>query len=412
MDRDARVVKGDEMSAQTARAGRVMPASRTRRRAAFAVPLAVFAAVSLAGSALAGWSPTHTLRELPPEHDLQPEDLSANGMEVVAGWREEPVDSNFTELRVRESRDAGTTFGMSERITADPTRKARDLSLDSGGGSHWAAWTEKRPTAANQQRERVFMAGKPYGTGIWDPVPVSRNADIARFPTIAHTTGRLFVSYQARVSGAWRVMIQHARTDEGIFGAMIDMGSAPFGRGAPHLDATDSRVHLAWSDGNIRLRRATLGGAPDYPVAWLPTQDLGAGQWPVVVAGGSGVAVFFYRDGDTYVRVSQDHGATFAAARRLLDGDPSVFVYIPTDAAISGARIVLSAEGGGDAFGQQHRLTSTNGGLSWTAQMVNDAYADERHVAFTVEGSAPTLAEAFFASRFTELQRVVYHRNV
>ena len=193
------------------------------------------------------------------------------------------------------------------------------------------------------------------------------------------------------------MIIQNARTDEGIFGGPTNVASAPFSNGEPHLDATNSKLYLAWSDGNIRLKRANLGGAPGYSVGWLATQNLGVGESPVVVAGGSRVAVFFYRDGDTWVRVSQNSGGTFSAAEKLLDGDPKVYVYLPTNATISGSKIVLSAIGGGDAFGTQYRLTSNDGGDTWTEQLANGSYLDERQVAITLEGGIPTLAEIWFA---------------
>ena len=166
------------------------PATRTRgRHRAAALPLAIGAALMLAGTAIGGWSPTLTLRQLPFENDLRPMDLSAHGLNVVAGWSQEPADTNFSEMWVRESTNAGDGFAAAVRLAVDPTKKARNLSLDSGGGSHWAAWSEKRPTAAWPLRERVFLGAKPYGAGFWDYVPVSINADIARFPTVVHTTG-------------------------------------------------------------------------------------------------------------------------------------------------------------------------------------------------------------------------------
>jgi len=372
----------------------------------------MLAVVSLATNVVAAfWTPTLTLRQLPQANDLWPEDLSAKGVNILAGWKQEPADSAFGELWVRESTDSGGAFAVAERLAVDPTKSARDLSIDSGGGSHWAVWSEKRPTAAFPARARIFLGAKLYGGGFWDYVPVSINADIARHPTIAHTAGRLFVSYQARVGGAFRVIVQNARTDEGVFSGPTNLGSAPWANGAPHLDATNTRLYVAWSDGRIRLKRATLGGAPAHDVSWLATQDLGEGSSPVVVAGADRVAVFYHRDGGTWVRVSQNGGATFSAAKQLLDGDPKVFVYVPENAAMSGPRIVLSAFGGGDAFGNQKRVSSNDGGLTWTVQTSNANFLDDRQEAFTSEAGTPKLAEIWFADLFEDMNRIVFHRE-
>ena len=390
--------------------------TRTPRRLRALLPSAVSIALLLVAgigtTALAGyWNPQVTVRQLPQEMDPRPEDLSAGGVNVVAGWRQEAVASNNGQMWVRDSTDSGGTFGPWLRLAADPARPQNELSLDSGGGSHWAAWSEMMPTAMWPQRSRIFLGAKPYAAGFWDVIPVSTNADIGRRPTVVHTTGRVFVVYQARISGAFRVLIQNTLTDEGVFGGTSNLGSAPWSNGAPHADATNSRLHVVWSDGNVRLKRASLGGGPGYSVNWQATQNLGPGESPIVVTGGMRVVIFYYRNGDTWVRVSENSGGSFAAAEKLMDGDPKVYVYQPESAAISGTRVVVSVLGGGDAFGTGHRLQSFDGGETWSTTTSNPNFSDWRKLAFTSEAGSAKLAELWFDDLFEDNNKIVYRRQ-
>jgi hypothetical protein len=384
---------------------------RSRRRRGGAVAMALLGVAALGSTALgAYWTPTQTLRWAPSANEIRPEALTASGPNVAAGWHEKV--GSVQQLWVRQSTNSGGAWGPRARLVGDPTYTARDLSLDSGAGSHWAAWSEKRPIADHPNRSVIIAAGKPYASGFWDNIPVSEAGDGTRSPTIAATPSRIFVIYQAKVGDSFRALIQDTRTDTGVFGAAIDLGLSPRSRGAPHIDATASQVTAAWSDGHIRLKRGLIGSAPGSVVSWQPTQDLGLGSAPLVLAGPTRLVVFFHRSGDVWMRMSGNGGLSFGQPMRLLNGDPSMFnVYFVDSAAITGLKIVLTATAGGDAFGSGLRLTSTSGGATWTTENSNPNFADSRQAAFTSVGSTPKLAEFWLADLFADNNRVVFHRQ-
>jgi hypothetical protein len=381
-----------------------------RRRCAASV-IALTAAAVLGSSALgAYWTPTQTLRPAPSANEMRPEAITASGPDVAAGWHE--MVGGVEQMWVRESTNSGGAWAPRVRLVGDPSLAARDLSLDSGAGSHWAAWSEKRPIAGHPNQAVIIAAVKPYGSGLWQNLPVSAPGDATRSPTVAATPSRVFVIYQAKVGGVMRALIQDTRTDAVTFGTPIDLGAAPRSRGAPHVDATPGQVTAAWSDGHIRLQRGLIGSAPGYAVAWQPLQDLGIGNAPLVLAGSSRLVVFFHRLGDVWMRMSGNGGLSFGPPQKLLDGDPAMFnVYFADSAAITGLKIVLTATAGGDSFGSGLRLTTNNGGGSWTTENSNPNFADSRQVAFTSVGGTPKLAEVWLADLFANNNRIVFHRQ-
>ena len=130
-------------------------------------------------------------------------------------------------------------------------------------------------------------------------------------------------------------------------------------------------------------------------------------------------AIFWTDGSDTWVRVSSNRGVSFAAAKKLLDGDAGEpdclkcgIWTAPRDAAIAAGRIVLIGSISGFELFEARRLQSMDGGASWNETNAPGTFSLP-NITFTAVAGVPKLAESWrvvpldFAGPF----RIRYHRQ-
>jgi hypothetical protein len=373
--------------------------SASRRSRAATLPLSVLVSLAVASTVLgAYWAPVRTVSGGVPGYAA---DLAANGSRVAAAWTTSDTDPQ-RRLLVAVSADRGDHFGAGARVAADPTRHVvPGIALASAGGRDWLAFAEKRGVPGDQAREQVFLASKPYGSAAWSVKPVSSSDDLRHSPDVAYTPSRVFVSYVARIGGAWRVLVESSPDAGATFEAPLTLGAS--GDSPPAIGATATTVSAVWNasglpsaSGSIQLRRGRIGGAPNHVVTWGAARTVGRGSYPAIAVDGSRLGVFYVRQTDVFVRLSSNGGATFGPERRILDGDetgqPGQPRFWNVDAAIAGSRVVAVSKGlvrgGADVF---WRATSNNAGTGWST--VSEAGGSQ--VAFVGTTSAPRICEAW-----------------
>lgn len=322
----------------------------------------VAACLLIAGSATAAyWDPAVTVRTAP---NVQIEDLAAGGTSVAVGWNE---FDTIRKLYGRTSDSSGSSFGAVFRLSDDPTKAARDLGLDVGGGSVWAAWAEDLRDGGHPDRWRLKIGQRDIGGGALSVGTATMNDRTARRADIGYGGGRIWIGYQEQVRGGstFHMKVWRSLTDAvGVDATVTDLGVAPLSFGDAQLAAVPTRGYAAWANASgIHFRSATVGAGPSYPTSWNAPQTLSAsGQHPILGAGGNQVIVAWSAAGDLWLRISNDKGAHFAAARRLADGSFPHDVWQPEDLDIAGSRVVLVASDQSDDANVTERFQSFNSG--------------------------------------------------
>jgi hypothetical protein len=344
--------------------------SHPLRRSGLAASIgSVAACFVIAGSAMAAyWDPTVTLRTSPFQ---QIEDLVAAGTGVGVGWSE--YIGGQQQLFARSSTTSGSSFRTRYRLVLDTGKDARSLGLDVGASQLWSTWTEDRENAAHPDRWRLVIGQRDLASGADLNVGYATlNERTASNPDIAYGGGRIWIGYQEQAGTGSAFHIKVWRSFSGAVGVdatVVDLGPAPLAKGQAQFAAVPTRGYAAWAaaDG-IHFRSATVGAAPGYPTSWNAPQVLaGGGQHPIMGVGGDQVIVAWSQGGDLWLRISNDKGAHFLAARRIADGSFPHDVWQPEDLDIAGSRIALVASEQSDDANVGVRFQSFNGGSTWSS---------------------------------------------
>jgi hypothetical protein len=323
---------------------------------------------------------------------------------------------------VRESADSGSTWLPPVRLAADPASFATSISVTSDGASraHFAVWSEDIAGGGS----RIFLSQKTFGVGSWStPVQVSTNTGStdAWDPSIAATPAYLFVAYtRVPASGdPYTGFIRIFNRSTATWAPATNLGSGDVVR----LAATSSRVYAVWSNGVVRVRRGAIGsGAASPSISWS-TSSLGSGQDPIIAVSGSRGVVVYDKGRSVLTRRTTNSGASWLPATKVLDARTNASNrYFPVDAAMSGSKIVATAEFDhevgeetGNPPGHTLRITSSNGGASWAiSPPVYGRRGDHREVAYTTNPSTglKTIAELWDnSSSGTNTWKVLFHRS-
>ena len=371
---------------------------------------------------LSTWTSTITLE--PATHAWGLADLSAAGGAVAAAWVEQDATTTWlNSVWVRESLNSGTTWQPAVRLASNASMPADHISLtsDAASGKHFAVWEEGSPGG----QLRIVMSEKTFGSTPWTtPSQVSENTSTtdAWYPSIVVTPAYYFVTYtrtSANGSNATaRLRIFNRNT--GIWAPSINLGPTGGIGGVERLAAASNKVAMVWSNssGVVKLRRGTFGNGSSPVISWS-TSSLGSGRAPFIVLSGTRGVVGWVESSDVYIRRTTNGGATWSAATKVLNGSASN-AYGVSDAAMSGLNVVFAGSGGGSCCadplaGYGFRMTSSNGGLTWTKTTSYPHNGDNRQVAYTTKpssGGLKTVAEAWQNSTYTSFPwKVMYHRQ-
>lgn len=373
----------------------------------------------LAGSVAASgpWTPTFTLA--PAANAGTISDLSAAGKFVASAWVREGTTPG--SVWVRESLNSGTTWLPPVRLAANPSMWASEISLtsDTASGAHFAVWQESIPSGSS----RIFMSKETFGSGSWAvPLQVSDNPGTtdAWVPSIVVTPPYYFVSYTqtladgSNATGRLRVFDRST----GQWGPSINLGNS---RSYVKLAATANKVALVWSNSSwvIKLRRGTIGSGSSPSISWS-TSSFGSGETPFIVLSGARGVVGWVKNGDVVVRRTTNSGAAWSLATTVLNGS-AIQPYALFDAAMSGQEVVFTGQFTQaiteiGSTGTGFRMTSSNGGATWTQTQSHPFLGDNRQVAYTTKPSYvfKRVAEAW-TQRLSDddggPDKLMYHRH-
>jgi hypothetical protein len=202
--------------------------------------------------------------------------------------------------------------------------------------------------------------------------------------------------------------ISHALRTGGGFSAPVDLGfdDETFFFYSLAVAGADDMAYVVFqrSNGDLRLRRFSVGPGPAFNVTGLPTQVIAPAStnnpasYAVVAADGNKVAVSWFRCGGIFARVSNDQGATWGPIRKLIDaascdGD---FAAAPNSIAVEGDRIVVTYSAA-SAFGGAWvgLFRTTNDFATFSDDPITNNLHLEHLVGYLTVGGKTRLGAAF-----------------
>lgn len=383
-------------------------------RHAAASALAACLAVVLAVVPAAAYGPTRTVRT--SESTLFPEGLAARGSDVGATWQESGGDG---AVWFRISRNNGATWSARERISPFPTLGG---SAAICMGRLWVA-TLLTPEGRDPGEYEVAVDGIALGgAGRSSQLVTLLGAGGSAASSAIACVGNRFLAL------AWveRAPGDSPRAKLRVWdpAELLGMGE-PAGGGAVTRDlgSASAGVHIAVAAKNTAVAVTWSGGANlryrTYPVAAGSTVSLGApldrtiasgvSEASVVAMESARVIVAYRRGTDVYTRLSVNGGSSFATAVRVVDGDAGIGQSaVPESIAIAGSRVLLHVTQSTTSGYRQWRLESTNGGASYSDDMVGSSGV--RRGAFAGTASAPRAAELWdLRPGYGETKKLLFH---
>ncbi len=294
------------------------------------------------------------------------QDAAFQGHNAAVVWQ---VPGPITELRT--STNNGSTFGATHVV--EPGRQTREASAALCGSDLYVAFAQNYSQPATPNLWLIYVdRDSTAGVNTQYSAAYQTQDTIGRFPDVACTDTRLWVSWEQKVGSQWHVFVNFAARSFASFdSAPMDLGLLGSDAGKPVIAAAGNNVYVAWStpSGAIRVHRwSDAGTVTDLGERQLATGNPsggGAGVPRIDTVGGK-VAVVWYDCGDMRARVSNDHGATWGSTRTLFTGAcGSEFGGLPSSVAISGSRILVAF----DRFAAtqtQHMITTSNNFASFT----------------------------------------------
>ncbi len=367
----------------------------TMRRSILSVPVAVLAVLAITGNAVAA-SPSWTgLKTLHSGDGLTLHDADFSGHNVAVAWQE--AAGNTSRVGFDFSDDNGADFSEPPLIP-----DARQPAIDQCDG--WepnAAYAEKMGSSWVIQHT-VFESFDSSLTS-----QVGQNTGNQHDPDIACAGGRVFVSWFRKVSGGDRLYVAHAERFELDYSSPILLGSD--GDVAVSADMAIAGVsdfaYVAYrlASGDLRFKRWSVGGSPDYPVGAFASMIIGPGTpdepafEPVIAAYGDKVAVAWMTCSGVVARVSNNNGATWGPIRTLVElgGCDGVFLA-PNSINIRGSRIALEYSAFGVVGdGDEYLIRTTSDFASFSDDLIASQGHLEHLVGYLLVSGNTRLAAVF-----------------
>jgi hypothetical protein len=368
------------------------------RRSASSVSLALIATLVLAGNVAAAPPNWTSPKDIRFRNNVELNDAAFADVNVAISWQE--PTSGPPRVGIRTSVDSGSGFGPTQFMAG-----ARESAVDICDESELDVVSAHKIGPGNWFIEHAV--GSVDGTG-FVTTPVAPTDGLQNNPDVACAGGRVFVSWFEREGTGDRLFVAHARRTGGGFSAPIDLGfddETSFFSGLA-VAGVANRAYATFqrSDGDLRFKRWSVGGAPNFPVSSHPTQVIAPGNandpasYAVMDAEGSKVAIAWFRCNALYARVSNDRGLTWGPIRKLLDtascdGD---FAAAQSSIAIDGNKIVI-AYSAASAFGGGWigLFRTTNDFASFSDDMITANYHPEHLVGYVTVAGVAKLAAAF-----------------
>lgn len=359
-----------------------------------ALPLALILATSAVLAAAPSWGSPVDVRNA---SDARLADADFSGHNVAVAW-DEPDSPR--RVGIRSSVDNGAGFGPISWFG-----RARQPSVDICGASELNAVMARRVGPGNWAIEHDV--GSIDGVGFLS-TPVAPSDGIQRNPDVACAGGRVFVTWFEDAGSGRRLYAAHAPRTGGKFSAPISLGfdDETFFFRSLAVAGADNTAYAVFqrSDGDLRIKRWSVGGGPDFAVTGHSAQIIGPGTSnrpaydAVIDADGSRVAVAWATCDAVYARVSNDHGRTWGPIRTLIehaacDGD---FIATQRSIVVDDNRIAVSYLASGIVGdGEVGLIRTWNDFATFQDETIADRAHAEHLIGYVRVAGNPRLAAAF-----------------
>lgn len=296
------------------------------------------------------------------------QDAALQGNNVAVVWQTPgPI------TRLRTSTNNGLSFGPARIVR--PGRQTRQASTALCGSDLYVAFAQNYSQPATPNLWLIYVdSDTTAGVNQAYSAAYQTQDAIGRYPDVACTATKLWVSWEQKVGSQWHVFVNWAARSFASFdSAPMDLGPLGSDAGTPVIAAAGNSVYVAWStpSGTIRIHRWNDASM----VSDLGERQLGTGNpsgggagVPRIDTIGGKVAVVWYDCGDIRARVSTDHGASWGSTRTLFTGAcGSEFGGLPSSVAIGGSKILVAYDRfAGFGHQSQRMISTTNGFGSFT----------------------------------------------
>lgn len=258
------------------------------------------------------WGAAVQLTNLP--NPSQKPCIAVSGSVVHVFWYHQQWIGNF-EIYYKRSADGGQTWGPDTQLT-NANGNSWDVSASASGSAVHVVWEDSRDSLF--LNTEIYYKRSFDGGLTWDAeVQVSDDPYHSGFPSVAASGSLVHVVWEDNRDGSGAIYYKRS-TDEGLsWGEEIRLSDESGDSWMPCVAASDSGVHVVWSDwndglqGEIYYKRSTDEGITWEPDARL-TNSSGDALFPSIAADGSMVHIVWYDDrlmtGEIFYQHSEDCG--------------------------------------------------------------------------------------------------------
>lgn len=202
------------------------------------------------------------------------------------------------------------------------------------------------------------------------PVNLSNDSDNAQYPMVANSGQNVYVAWTEESHGIFVI----ASSNGGVtWGTPIKLSPKGGATSYPVITANGSYVYVAWSQtvpslsgiSQIYFSSSSNYGSSFSPAIIVDTNSSASAITPVIAGWGSNVYVAWSYNGPSYVRASNNGGATWGTAFDL-------GAFHEPQLAAWGSNVYFISDGhGGLSYG-----VSSNYGVSWTNSTISTSGAE------------------------------------
>jgi hypothetical protein len=359
---------------------------------------ALASSVAASEPAAIGWTQPVTIRTA---GGVTLQDADFSGGHVAIAWQEPGLTA--PKVRFVTSVNGGDSFVLDVKRA-----NARQAAVDICGAFGLRGVYAHRVSSGNWAIERVMGSFLPGG-GVWQFDGVAPSPFVQRDPDVACAGGRTFVSWFERGEDPGeRLLVAHELgTGEGGFSDPISLGDGLDSESLPGslaVAGVNDTAYAAFvrSNGQLYVKRWTIGAGPGYPLAGHPATVVGSGSidepaWSAVIAAaGDRVAVAWIRCNSLRFRVSNDRGQTWGPVR-YYEGSPGCvadFWDPPRSINIRGDRIAVTYIAYGLGSPSVGLVRTTSDFASFSVETIAGDQ-DEHLVGYVTAAGTVKLAAAF-----------------
>ncbi|MBN1691399.1 MAG: exo-alpha-sialidase, partial [Dehalococcoidia bacterium] len=292
--------------------------------------------------------------------------VAASGNNVHVAW-EDSRDGN-PEIYYKRSTNGGTTWGADTRLTSAAASSEKTSVAVSDGQVH-VAWQDNRDGNEEIYYKRSTDGGTTWGADTRLTNAAAESVD----PSVAATDSQVHVAWSDYRDGNGEIYYKRSTDGGATWGADTRLTNNASVSANPSVAVSGNTVHIAWLDNRdcsfeAYYKRSTDGGAT-WGADTRLDNDAADSRNPVLAASGNNVHIawFDHRDGnwEIYYRRSTDAGVAWDGGTRLTSAAGDSW---NASIAISGNHVHVAWEDSRDDPGREiYYKRSADGGTTWGA---------------------------------------------